>query len=149
MRVALDTNILAYAEGLNGAQMKDKSVALLATLPPGSVLLPTQVLAELFNILVRKAKQAREAAEASVMRWRSEYQTIDTSVSVLDSALELAVHNQFAIWDALVLSAAAEGGCRLLLSEDLHNGFSWRGVIAANPFVEPRNPLLAGIPSHP
>lgn len=83
MRVALDTNNLAYAEGLNGAQMKDKSVALLATLPPDSVLLPTQVLAELFNILVRKAKQAREAAQASVMRWRSEYQTIETSVSVL------------------------------------------------------------------
>ncbi|HKQ86233.1 MAG TPA: PIN domain-containing protein [Candidatus Acidoferrales bacterium] len=149
MRVALDTNILAYAEGINGAQMKDKTLALLAALPAGSVLLSSQVLAELFNLLVRKVKQAHAAAETSVTRWRNEYETVDTSASVLESALELAVHHQFTIWDALVLSAAAEGGCRLLLSEDLHDGFSWRGVITANPFAASRNPLLAGILRQP
>ena len=41
-----------------------------------------------------------------------------------------------------MISVAAEGGCRLLLSEDLQDGFSWRGVTIANPFAASRHPLL-------
>ena len=42
MNVALDTNILAYAEGTNGAAMRDKALKLVQGLPPGSVMLPVQ-----------------------------------------------------------------------------------------------------------
>jgi len=38
------------------------------------------------------------------------------------------------IWDALILAVAAENRCRLLLSEDLHDGFIWRGVTVVDPF---------------
>jgi predicted nucleic acid-binding protein len=47
-----------------------------------------------------------------------------------------------ASWDALVLNVAAEGGARLLLTEDLHHGFSWRGVRVVNPLIEPQDSLL-------
>ena len=33
MKVALDTNILAYAEGTNGAAMRDKTLDLIERLP--------------------------------------------------------------------------------------------------------------------
>ncbi|MHB8972348.1 MAG: hypothetical protein ACYC3X_15760 [Pirellulaceae bacterium] len=46
------------------------------------------------------------------------------------------------IWDALVLSVAAENHCRLLLSEDFQAGFIWRGVTVVNPLVQPSSPLL-------
>lgn len=49
------------------------------------------------------------------------------------------------IWDALILSVAAESHRRLLLSEDLQQGFTWRGVTVVNPFVTPYAPLLASI----
>ncbi len=42
MKVALDTNILAYAEGTNGVEMRDKALNLVQKLPGGSVVLPTQ-----------------------------------------------------------------------------------------------------------
>ena len=41
-----------------------------------------------------------------------------------------------------VLNVAAEGGARLLLTEDLHAGFSWRGVSVVNPLIEPIDALL-------
>ena len=47
-----------------------------------------------------------------------------------------------AIWDAVMLSAAAEAGCRLLLSEDFQEGFTWRGVSVTNPFAPERHALL-------
>jgi predicted nucleic acid-binding protein len=36
----------------------------------------------------------------------------------------------------------AEGGVRLLLTEDFHQGFSWRGVRVVNPLIEPQDLLL-------
>jgi predicted nucleic acid-binding protein len=40
------------------------------------------------------------------------------------------------------LSAASQAGCRLLLSEDLQEGFTWAGVTVVNPFSSPRHALL-------
>ena len=57
MRIALDTNVLACAEGVNGAIMRDKALQLIQRLPPEAVVLPAQTLGELFNVLVRKAKR--------------------------------------------------------------------------------------------
>jgi predicted nucleic acid-binding protein len=44
-----------------------------------------------------------------------------------------------------MLAAAADAGCRLLLSEDLQEGFTWRGVTVVNPFADTRHPLLAAL----
>jgi len=55
MRVALDTTVLAYAEGANGAIRRDHTLKLIQRLPPEAVVLPAQALGELFNVLVRKA----------------------------------------------------------------------------------------------
>jgi hypothetical protein len=35
--------------------------------------------------------------------------------------------------------ATAKVGCRLLLSEDLQEGFPWRGVTVTNPFAQTRS----------
>jgi hypothetical protein len=35
MKIALDTNVLAYAEGANGAAMRDKALELIQRLPAG------------------------------------------------------------------------------------------------------------------
>ena len=57
MKIALDTNVLAYAEGTNGAAMRDKTLDLIQWFQPGAIVLPVQTLGELFNVLVRKAKR--------------------------------------------------------------------------------------------
>jgi predicted nucleic acid-binding protein len=70
MRVALDTNVLAYAEGVNGPSMKALALELVDGLPPGSVILPVQTLGELFQVLVRKAGRSRPSARAAILRAR-------------------------------------------------------------------------------
>jgi predicted nucleic acid-binding protein len=142
VKVALDTNILAYAEGTNGAEMKEKALDLIQRLPTGSVVLPTQVLGELFNVLVLKAKKPAKEARTAILTWRDAYVQTDTSVAVMVNAIDLAVDHKLRIWDSVVLSATAEAGCRLLLSEDLQEGFTWRGVTVTNPFTPARHELL-------
>ena len=145
MNVAVDTNILAYAEGVNGPQNKQAAIALLQALPPESTLLPVQALGELFSVLVRKARRSRAAASAAVLSWGDAFPLIETSNDVLLAATDLAQAHQLSLWDAVMLSAAADARCRLLLSEDLQDGFTWRGVTVANPFASRRHPLLEAL----
>src|ERR1700690_2312754 len=142
MRLALDTNVLVYAEGVNGAAGKKAALAILEKLPQASTFLPVQVLGELFHVLVRKAGRSPERARAAILGWQDAFPLIETSPAVLLVAIDLAAHHRLSIWDAVVLSAAAAAGCRLLLSEDLQSGFTWNGVTVANPFAERRHELL-------
>jgi predicted nucleic acid-binding protein len=142
VKVALDTNILAYAEGTNGIEMKERALDLIQRLPTGSVVLPVQVLGELFNVLVLKAKKPPPIARTSILTWRDAYPLNETSATVMVNAVDLAVDHHLRIWDSVILSATAEAGCRLLLSEDLQEGFTWQGVTVTNPFAATRHALL-------
>ena len=143
MRVAFDTNVLAYAEGVNGAPCRQAALELLQKLPDGAALVPVQVLGELFHLLVRKAGRTRAKARRALLSWQDSFPLIETSAQVLTAAADLSTDHQFGIWDAVVLSAAAEAGCRLLLSEDMQEGFTWRGVTIVNPFAVAKHELLA------
>ncbi len=149
MKAALDTNVLAYAEGANGAVMRDKALELIQRLPAGAVVLPVQTLGELFKVLVRKAKRRPARARAAVLSWRDAYPMVETSAAVMVNALDLACDHGLTIWDSVVLAASADAGCRLLLSADLQEGFTWRGVTVTNPFAPALHPLLAALLTAP
>lgn len=145
MRVALDTNILAYAEGVNNKAMQDQSLDLVKRLSATTVVLPVQVLGELFSLLVRKAGRTPAEARSAVLHWRNAFNNLtDTSMEVLLAAVDLA-QSKFSFWDAVILSAAAESGCQILLSEDMQDGFVWKGVTVINPFKTPPPPILEAI----
>ena len=57
-------------------------------------------------------------------------------------ARDLAADHESQIWDALIMSVAADQHCRLWLSEELQHGFTWRGVTVVNPFVNEPAGLL-------
>ena len=145
MRVALDTNILAYAEGVKGAPMRKAALELVQRLPEGTTLLPVQTLGELFSLLVRKARRPPAKARKAILSWRDAFPLIETSAEVMLAAADLATDHQLSIWDSVILSAAAESGCRLLLSEDLQEGFTWKGVTVTNPFARSKHELLTAL----
>jgi predicted nucleic acid-binding protein len=105
--------------------MRDKALDLIQRLPPDAIVLPVQTLGELFN--------ARSS------------ENVETSSSVMINAIDFASNHDLTVWDSVVLAASAEAECRLLLSEDLQEGFTWRGVTVANPFGPALHPLLAAV----
>lgn len=146
-RVALDTNILAYVAGVDrhpdDAAKIDASRTLLKRLRGrASLVVPVQVMGELFVVLTR-AGASRGDARATVLRMTEAFGAADSSASALFSALDLVAAHQFQFWDALILNAAAEAGCTLLLSEDMSSGFSWRGVTVLNPLAATTDDRLA------
>jgi predicted nucleic acid-binding protein len=137
--------VLVYAEGVNGAPRRKSALEIIERLPPESTFVPVQVLGGLFHVLVRKARWAPKAALKSILSWQDTFTLIETSSSVLFAAAELSANHNLPVWDAVVLSASAAAGCRLLLSEDLHPGFTWSGVTVVNPFAERKHALLAEV----
>lgn len=145
MRVALDTNILAYAEGVGDKSRCHGARKLIEELPETMVLLPAQTLGELYRVLTGKARWTRDHARQAILGWADCFQVADSTWTAFQSALDLSVAHGLGVWDALIISVAAENRCRMLLSEDLHGGFTWQGVIVLNPFVSGTHPLLASL----
>jgi len=140
LRLAIDTNVLADAEGVNGADRKAEALNILQGFAEWDVIVPVQALGELFTVLTRKAKWPAHDARAAVLSWRDAYNTVGTTTAVMIEAMELVTSHKLSLWDSAMLAAAAQADCRILLSEGLQDGLIWRGVIVQNPF-KPASPL--------
>src|ERR1700744_6113319 len=112
--------------------MRDRALSLIACLPADSVVLPVQILGELFQVLIRKAGRPQLAAREAVLGWRGAFSLMPTSPTAIMMATDLVVTHSFSFWDAVILGAAAEAECHLLLSEDMQHGFIWQGVTIVN-----------------
>jgi predicted nucleic acid-binding protein len=154
VKIAVDTNIFGYAAGIGDDGAKRARAAwLLKAIPAFQLVMPSQVAGEFYNILCRKGGQKPKIATKIVLDWADALTFASQGPGTMRQALQTASFQNLQIWDALILNIAAEAGCRLLLSEDLQDGFICRDVTVANPFAERPHPLLAsvlsGLPESP
>ena len=147
IRVGLGTKILAYLagvdRGVDDADKIDRARDVMARLG-GTVwfVVPTQVLGELFNVLTRTGL-SREAAKAIVVRFHDTFEPASGGAATMMAALDLAVLTQLQVWDALIVNTAADAGCAVLLTEDMQDGFRWRGLTLINPLSDQASDNLA------
>ena len=107
MKVAIDTNVLAYAEGVDDVARQHRALTLLRALPSVSGCIPVQVLGELFNVLVRKGARTRQAARVALMSWSDIFPTIETTPDILAAATDLSCDHSLSIWDAVIVLVAS------------------------------------------
>jgi predicted nucleic acid-binding protein len=137
-RVALDSNILVYMAGVSRAAEDEGKIVrardLIAKVSKAvSLVVPAQALGEVFNVMRRSGVSAKEAREI-LMEFASAFGIVASEERTMVAAADLVVDHKLQFWDALILSAAADAGCVLLLSEDMQDGFVARGVTVVNPF---------------
>jgi predicted nucleic acid-binding protein len=142
VRVALDTHVLAYAEGVGDERRVTLSRRLLAAIPQERIVLPAQTLGELYRVLVGKAHREAAAARGAVLEWSDAFEVADSTTACFIAALDLAVDHPLPFWDSLILAIAAQARCRVLLSEDMQQGFTWGGVTVVDPYSPASHPLL-------
>lgn len=140
--VSLDTNVVAYAEGIDGSPRQVQALDLLSRLPRNTLNISIQVIGELYNVLTKRGISREHARERSLY-WKQFLTVLETSGELMETAVDLATDHRMRVWDALILAAAAEARCDLLLSEDFQDGFAWRGVTVVNPFAEKPHKMLA------
>jgi predicted nucleic acid-binding protein len=136
-RFFIDTNLLIYA--IDAADPRKQAVAqkwIATAHESGDGLVSYQVVQEWFNVVLRKAAAPLSADQAESIYhqlieplWR-----IHSSPELLEAALDLHRHDSVSWWDSLVVSAAIQGRCDRLLSEDFQHGRKIRGISVLNPF---------------
>lgn len=146
-RIALDSNILAYLAGVSRTPADDAKVdrvrGFIERLSGvASLMAPAQTLGELFVVMCRSGASAVEAREV-LMEFAEAFGTAATEARTALSAADLTVDHQLQFWDSLIVTAAADAGCSLFLSEDMQDGFVIRGMVICNPLAEKLHPKLA------
>jgi predicted nucleic acid-binding protein len=145
MRVALDSNIMIYAEGLTDDTRNLTAQKLIQNVPAGQLVVPSQAIIETMNWLIKRAKWSRHKAAASARSWLNDYAVQATDSNVLEAAFQLVSVHQLQVFDAIILAAAEESASTVLLSEDMQDGFRWRGVTVVNPFLDTPSPLIQNL----
>jgi predicted nucleic acid-binding protein len=141
VRFTLDSNILIYAADSQGGRRHIDSLDLLRRAVRADCILTLQSLGEFFHATTRKGKLSATGAQAFIDDWRAVLPVHAADSDTLTDAINAVRRDTMSFWDAMLWAAARRAGCRLLLSEDLHDGQTMGGVRFVNPF-EPKNAML-------
>src|SRR5438445_607635 len=113
-RVALDSNILIYAELEPDSAKGMRSTKLnLRTATDG--VIPVQVLGEYLRFIQRRVPAGFGEAIRQVAIYQAAFLTPPTTVDVIDAASALARAHSMQLWDCVVCAASARAGARVLL----------------------------------
>jgi predicted nucleic acid-binding protein len=133
-RCFVDTNVLLYADDESAGPKRDRARELIReVMSAGTGVLSLQVLQEYFAVATKKLKIPAERARQRI-ELLSRLDVVNLGVEDLLSAIDLHRLHQFSIWDALIIRAALNAGCRVLYSEDLQEGRRIDGLAIVNPF---------------
>jgi predicted nucleic acid-binding protein len=131
----LDTNVLVYAIDDSDPGKRDKARSILAAAEPGRLVVSTQVLSEFYVVATRKLERPLpEPDAAEAVDQLSRLPTVITDAGLVRSAIGISRSARISFWDALIVAAAAVGGCDRVLTEDLADGASIGPVKIENPF---------------
>jgi predicted nucleic acid-binding protein len=142
MRVSFDTNVLVYAYGLNDPVRYRTSVELMRSVSKTGCVLAAQALAEFHRVTTRKYRCPSNDIKDQIQLWTDVFEVAPTSGASLSQAMMIAERHNLQIFDAIIIAASAQAGCRVLFSEDMQHEAVFNGVTIINPFAEPKHPLL-------
>lgn len=132
-RVALDSNILIYAEvepeSEKGGRARD---VILRAARDG--VIPCQVLGELIRFVQRRAPASLERAVRQVALYRTAFLTPPTTDEVVAAAAELSHAHDLQFWDSVICVTASRAGANVLLTEDMQDGRFVAGLRILSPF---------------
>ena len=134
--VFVDTNVFLYSVDDEPASAAKRELArnLLLSERWGW---SAQVAAEFYVNATSPKRTFRlpsAGAAALVETWFA-YPTQSISADLVRAAIDIHRRFQLSYWDAAILAAAKQLGCRTVYSEDLNHGQDYDGVRVINPFL--------------
>lgn len=134
-REFLDTNVLIYAHDNRDSFKYDTARDLVRRLlRERRGVISLQVLQEFFFAATGKLGMSSRDARESVLQY-SRFDVVRFGVVDVVAAIDLHRLHRWSIWDALIVRAALNGGCRTLHTEDMQSGYVVDGLTLRNPFV--------------
>jgi predicted nucleic acid-binding protein len=135
-KVFLDTNVLAYAIDADEPVKRHQARSLIAGVS-GRMVISTQVVQEFFVTATRKMGVEALVAKDLVRGMIDAAELVSVSPSIIHRAIDLTILFPVSFRDGLILSAAEDGACSVVYTEDLNAGQTYGAVEVRNPFAGP------------
>lgn len=133
-RSFFDTNILIYADDSANRAKQIRAVELVGEHRRSRTgVVSMQVLQEYFVTVTRKLRVDAGIARRKV-ELLAEFNVVSPELSDVLAAIDLHRLHGISFWDAMIVRAAKQGGCGILLSEDMQSARQIDGVQIVNPF---------------
>lgn len=140
-RVFVDTNIFIYASLEENrksdlkADKRNKSITLLQSISDKDVYINTQVLDEIYSVLLRHGINEKEIHnKLSIIIKETKVSVI--RLKTIKYCWDMRLKYKYSYWDCLILTSALENDCTVIYSEDMqHNQMIEQTLRITNPFV--------------
>lgn len=137
--VFLDSNVLVYAldPAAPVAKRARANGIVQRSIAEKSACISSQVAQEVLHVATQKfavplrPDQALDYVDAVL----APLCAVWSSLTLMKAAIELKETTRFHFYDCLIIAAALEARCRVLLSEDLQHGRRIGGLRIENPFL--------------
>lgn len=130
-RTFIDSNIILYLYTENERRKK-----MVMSFLSSDYTISTQVVNENVNVCIRKLKLKKEEAYAHGKNLLDSFNVVNLYSSTIKIAFRLSVKYGFGYWDSLIVAAALENDCEILLTEDMQDGQLIEGKLKIkNPFL--------------
>jgi predicted nucleic acid-binding protein len=134
-RTFFDTNVLVYGDDAAYPEKQNIALDLIeAHLRRGTGVISIQVLQEYFVNTTRKLGLDPSSAKSKIEAF-AKFRVIIPDVADVLASVDLHRFGNISYWDALIFRCAKQGGCGVLLSEDMQHGQVVDGVRIVNPFL--------------
>lgn len=133
----LDTNVFVYTFDAAAPEKRRRARELVAAaLDSTGAAISSQVIQEFLNVATRKFATPLSAPDAGryLDRVLAPLCRVFPSIGLYRRGLEVAERWRLSFYDALIVAAAEQAGCDLLLTEDLQDGLEIGGLRVADPF---------------
>ena len=135
VRSFFDTTVLVYADDKATPVKQRRALELVAEhRRAGTGVVSFQVLQEYFVTVTRKL-EVDARIERRKVELLAEFDLAAPDVTDILAAIDLHRLHGFSFWDALILRAAKQADCSVLLSEDFQQSREIDGVRVVNPFL--------------
>jgi predicted nucleic acid-binding protein len=132
--ITADTNVLIYLWDNQAPAKMSVATQVTAFLAARSWPLALQVIGETQNVLRRKLRQPPWQAAQNARNLLTMFPSFQASADNAGESLTLMAAGRLSYWDAMLVAAARDTGCDVLLSEDMQDGARYGSLEIVNPF---------------
>ncbi len=118
-RVFVDTNLWVY---LYSSKPKADRVKFLLDKHFAELIISTQVLGELFNVLVKKGFKSKKEAKEIISDLVENFRVTEIDKSFVFKGIEISIEYGYSYWDSLIIASALKSDCSTLYTEDMQHG---------------------------
>jgi len=132
----VDSNVWIYAKFATQDLRKHRLARQLLSESQDDLVISTQVVAEVANVMFRLQQSAATVRE-EIERLMADIAPVLITADTLRRALEIKQRYQLSLFDSQIVASAIENGCDVLWPEDLSHAQQFEGSLeVVNPFRE-------------